>query len=86
MAPLSTKTQQTRKEKEEEKIQPLLLSFLSNQWTVILLSLRFKSSKKVVSSLISTSNEPSTAIQLNIEAGADFTEGILLNPCHAVTH
>lgn len=37
MTPLSSKTQQTRKEKkEEETIQPLLLSFLSDQWPVIL--------------------------------------------------
>lgn len=32
MAPLSTKTQQTQKEKKEEKMQLLLLSFPSGQW------------------------------------------------------
>lgn len=46
MAPLCTKTQQTRKEKEEEKIQPLLLSFLSDQWTVILLKSQVQKLKK----------------------------------------
>lgn len=47
MAPLSSKTQQTRKgKKEEETIQPLLLSFLSDQWPILLSQSQVQKLKK----------------------------------------